>query len=557
MYEQGYLSKEEYQTAKEAPLGLQIKRTESDRVNSWYADMVIEDVIGDLCEQYHMIRSAASSLLYSGGLQIFAAIDPAIQHKIENYYEQQIQTPTNKKGEHAQSALIVLDVHTGDILGVAGGVGTKKGNRVQNFATQTLRPPGSAIKPISVYAPALERGLITWSSVFDDVPVNFGSHENHAWPKNANNGYRGLTDVAYAVAESTNTVSVKILEKIGVENAFYEARDRFHLQNLYAGQDKTDCDVAALALGQLNYGVTLRELANAYSTFADAGVYRQSRSYYRVLDMDGNVLLTNPDGGEVVMSSGNAAIMTKLLEEVVDRGTASSITLKQKMECAGKTGTTNQNGDRWFVGYTPDLICGVWSGFEYPEPMTGKNVCLKIWDDVMGEIVGSGKWKKHFDLPSSLIRISYCKDSGKLPCEACGYDPRGDRTAEGWFVRGTEPHELCDCHVLCDYDTQNGGVSHGDCPEEFCKKIALIKVERSFPIEVIVKDAQYVYRGDPRSMQPNPKQNEAYFAKHCKGFCGTSNVAKPFNRSCVGNHALPNDWETEWRRRYFDTSDSA
>ena len=119
-----------------------------------------------------------------------------------------------------------------------------------------------------------------------------------------------------------------------------------------------------MALGQLNYGVTLRELATAYSAFADAGCYHQSRSYYRVLDIDGRVLLSNPDGGEVVMSSGNAAIMTKLLEEVVDHGTASAISLKDQMECAGKTGTTNQNGDRWFIGYTHDLICGVWSGYE-------------------------------------------------------------------------------------------------------------------------------------------------------------------------------------------------
>ena len=552
MFEQGYLEADAYRVAKDAPLGLNVKAAASEEINSWYADMVIEDVIGDLCEQYHMSRSAASSLLYAGGLQIYTAVEPDIQKTVEEYYAQKVQTPVNKDGARAQSSLIILDSHTGDVLGVAGGIGEKKGNRLQNFATQTLRPPGSALKPISVYALALEKGLITWSSVFDDVPVNFGESGKSAWPKNAANGYRGLTDVAYAVAESTNTVSVKILEKLGVDTSFSETKQRFHLENLYEDGQITDRDVAALALGQLNYGVTLRELASAYSAFADMGAYHRARSYYRVLDADGKVLLSHADGGEVVLSQGNAAIMTKLMQGVVEHGTASSITLKDRMECAGKTGTTNKDGDRWFVGYTPDLICGVWCGYEYPEPLAGKNVCLKIWDDVMGTVTKTHGNRKRFEVPSSLVKVSYCKDSGKLPCEACGYDPRGDRTAVGWFVRGTEPREMCDCHVLCDCDTVYGGVCHAACPEAFRKKVALIRVERRFPIEVIVRDAQYVYRGDPSEMPPNPDPSQAYFASHYQGFFGTSNVKSPYNRSCIGTHDLEGDraWSEEWRRRY-------
>ena len=552
MYEQGYLSKENYEAAKEAPLGLCVKTVDGEEINSWYADMVIEDVIADLCAEYGMSRGAASSLLYAGGLQIYTAIDPDIQKTVAEYYEKEVQTPSNQDGIRAQSALIVLDSHTGDILGVAGGIGEKKGNRVQNFATQTLRPPGSAIKPISVYALALEKGLITWSSVFDDVPVGFGTNGKSAWPKNATNGYRGLTDVAYAVAESTNTVSVKILEKLGVDTSFLETKQRFHLENLYEDGSITDRDIAALALGQLNYGVTLRELASAYSAFGDMGVYHESRSYYRVLDADGKILLSQADGGEVVLSQGNAAIMTKLMQGVVEHGTASSVTLKNRMECAGKTGTTNKDGDRWFIGYTPDLICGVWCGYEYPEPLSGKNACLKIWDDVMGRITQTHGGRKSFEMPSSLVKVSYCKDSGKLPCEACGYDPRGDRTAVGWFVKGTEPHEMCDCHVLCDYDTVYGGVCHAECPEEFRKKVALIRAERSFPIEVTVRDAQYVYRGDPSKMSPNQNREQSYFAPHYKGFSGRSNVEYPFNRSCIGTHDLERDerWSEEWRRRY-------
>ena len=533
MYGEGMITSEEYETARNEPLALRVSEENGENsINSWYADMVIEDVINDLCERYRMSRSAASSLLYSGGIRIYTAIDKNVQAIVEEYYQKKIKLPKADDGTVAQSALIVIDPHTGDVLGVVGAAGKKSGNRVQNYATQTLRSPGSALKPITVYAPALEKGILQWSTVMDDVPVEF-SNESTPWPKNAYSGYLGLTDVAKAVTESTNTIAVKIVKKVGLRNAFVMARDRFHLKNLYQGKEKTDCDLAAMALGQLNYGLTLRELASAYSAFADAGTHHAYRSYYHVLDEEGNVLLSNADAGEIVLSASNAAVMTKLLEGVVDHGTASSITLKQRVECAGKTGTTTLDGDRWFIGYTPDYICGVWCGCEYPKPLSGKNSCLGIWDDVMHGITRACGGRTAFGTPSSLIKVSYCKDSGKLPCEACTLDPRGDRIAEGWFVRGTEPREMCDVHVVCLYDAVCGGISHGNCPAEHCKRVALLRVERSFPKEIYVADAQYVYRGDPLQITPNPNASEAYFAPLTETSVGRSNVRLPFNRSCT------------------------
>lgn len=554
MYEQGKIDSDTYEAAKASPLGLHVaEKRKTEQISSWYADMVIEDVIEDLCKQYQMSRGAASGLVYSGGLKIYTAIDETVQTLVEDYYRRSAKVPVNANGVSAQSALIVIDPHTGDVLGVAGAIGKKTGNRLQNFATQTLRPPGSALKPITVYAPALERRIIRWSSVFDDVPVDFGSNGGKMWPRNANYGYRGLTDVAYAMAESTNTVAVKILEKVGLRESFLMAKSKFHLGNLHESAEKTDCDRAALALGQLHYGVTLRELATAYTAFADAGVYHPYRSYYRVLDAEGHILLSNADAGEVVLSAGNAAVMTKLMQGVVEEGTASTITLDARIECAGKTGTTGQDQDRWFVGYTPDWICGVWCGFEYPEPMGGKNVCLKIWDDVMTRITSQKSGKRTFDVPSSLIRVSYCKDSGKLPCEACGFDPRGDRTAVGWFVRGTEPREMCDCHVICEYDAVCGGLSHGNCPAEHCEKVALLRIDRQFPREVTVADAQYVLHGDPLQSEANPHDEESYFLRSEAGFFGKSNVKKPFNRSCVVHLTPQSDEDEIWWKRYWDT----
>ncbi len=542
MCAQGYLSQEEADAAVQTPLLLQVSERPGEAVRSWYLDMVIEDVVNDLCLVHGMSRAEASRRVLSGGLRIDIAMDERIQATVEEYYQSVVQTPTGENGERAQSALIVLDGKTGDVLGVAGGVGKKSANRIQNFATQTLRPPGSCIKPITVYAPALEKGIINWATVYDDVPVNFGKDGVQPWPKNANGVYRGLTNVAYAVAHSTNTVAVKILEQIGLRSSFETAKRRFHLDSMIDTVGMSDCDVAALALGQLNYGVTLRELTAAYTVFLDAGLYHGWRSYYRVVDANGEVLLSSPDRSEVVMSEGNAAVMTKLLQEVVREGTSSAITLDKRMECAGKTGTTQNDFDRWFVGYTPELICGVWCGYEYPQSLEGANLCTGIWNRVMHQIV-SADAKKSFDVPSSVVKMSYCRDSGNLMDDACLFDPRGDRVQTGWFADGKIPTERCDRHVLCLRD-EDGGISHGFCPDESLIRVGLIRAERHFPIQILVSDAQYVYRGDPGAYPPNPDAGQAYFEGEAQSFCGRSHTELPYNHSCSIHQLPPIDAES-------------
>ena len=548
---QGFLSQEEASVAMQTPLSLHVSQKRDEEVRSWYLDMVIEDVINDLCREYQMSRAEASRRVLFGGLRIDIAMDEEIQKTVEEYYRSAIQTPTGANGERAQSSLIVLDGKTGDVLGVAGGVGKKSGNRIQNFATQTLRPPGSSLKPITVYAPALEKGIINWATVYDDVPVNFGKDEAHPWPKNANGAYRGLTNVSYAVAHSTNTVAVKILEQVGLRQSFEMAKRKFHLENLIDKRGVTDCDVAALALGQLNYGVTLRELTAAYSVFLDAGMYHGWRSYYRVVDSNGEILLASSDVSEVVMREENAAVMTKLLQGVVREGTSSSITLDKIVECAGKTGTTQNDFDRWFVGYTPELICGVWCGYEYPQSLEGSNLCTGIWNRIMHQILPSDA-KKSFDVPSNVVKMSYCKDSGKLMDDACLFDPRGDRTQIGWFSVGNVPSERCDRHVLCEVD-EEGGISHGFCPEEALRRVALVRAERSFPIQILVSDAQYVYRGAPSEYMPNSNTGQAYFEGDAQNFCGRSHTELPYNHSCPVHQFPPPDSErrpeNDWRVR--------
>ena len=527
MRAQSRISEEEYKIALNEPLVLSVVDNDpKNEINSWYIDMVIEDVINDLVQKQGLSRSVASSLVFRGGLRIDVAMDPKIQSIVEDYYENAISTPINQDGVKAQSSLIMIDSHTGDILGIAGAIGEKKGNRIQNFATQTKRPPGSVIKPLSVYAPALEEGVINWASVYDDVPVDFGKSGTQPWPKNANGIYRGLTNIPYAVAHSTNTVAVRVLNDLGTDRAYTFAKERFHLLGLI---DK-DRDLAALALGQLHYGVTLRDLTTAYTVFADGGSYHPWRSYYRVMTSDGRILLSNDDSSEIVLSEGNAAIMTKMLQGVVEYGTSASIGLKKTVECAGKTGTTNADGDRWFVGYTPDFVCGVWCGYEYPEPLSGRNVCISIWNDVMTETFEQLGGKTRFDLPNNVIRASYCKDSGKLLGDTCALDPRGTREELGWFIKEQLPTHVCDTHVPCEYDSENHGVSHGFCPNT--ETVALLRLKRRFPIPVSVSDAQYTCDSDPKEIPPNPNANQAYFQENATDYCGISNKNTTFNASC-------------------------
>lgn len=556
MLAQGYITEEEKQAAVSEDIVLNVnEKYSTDEINSWYVDMVIEDIVNDLVEERGYSRSMANLMIYTGGLRIYTAMDPEVQEILETYYEEETHFYSTTEGTTPQSAMIVLDPTNGDILGVVGAVGNKKGNRLQNFATQTLRPAGSVIKPLSVYAPAMEKGMITWSTVYDDVPVNFGKYnldpnkgeliEPVAWPKNSSGTYRGLTNINYALEHSVNTVTVRVLEDLGTEASFRFLYDRLHMESLIeeaytpSGVYLTDKDLAALALGQMNYGVTVKEITAAYSIFANQGIYNHARSYYKVTDSAGSILLENSYCGEAVISEETATLLTMMLENVVERGTANQIQLTDTVDCAGKTGTTQNNYDRWFIGYTPYYIGGVWYGYEYPRTISGSNVCIDVWEDVMREIhkkKGITKSSaKHFSESDGVIEAEYCVDSGKLATNACLNDPRGNRTEKGYFAKGTEPSEFCTCHVPVFYDTVSGGVvPDGQCPTENTKTVGLIQAKRSFPIQIYVSDAQYVWVPLPSDILPETSPSLPFFNNLLKEgeFYGISRTEVQYNRLC-------------------------
>ncbi len=456
MYAQGYISLTDYEHATAKSLSL-ATHSSADNQTSWYTDMVISDVINDLQLKLGYSKEKATSLVYHGGLRIETAMDSTLQSILEAYYQDISNFPTGESGR-PQSAMMVVDPTTGDILAVVGRIGEKSGYRIQNFATDAKRPVGSCIKPLSVYAPALQQGIIHYASLYEDSPVK--SINGEPWPHNANGLYRGNITVKDAVANSTNTVAVKILEEVGLPTSFNFLYNKLHMKNLIPSdkQNAHDMTLSSLALGQESYGITLRELLGGYTICYD-GIYRQPISYHKVYAASGELLLSNTSHEERVLSSENACILTHLLQEVTRDGTASSLSLVDALgiEVAGKTGTTQNNCDRWFVGLTPRLATAVWMGYEYPTEMRGfqGNPCLPIWDEVVSACELSYMrypMQIKFMANPHVVSLSVCPHSGAIATPYCfdNISPPYDQTDvfTGWFKRSDLEHLYpCPLHL--------------------------------------------------------------------------------------------------------------
>jgi penicillin-binding protein 1A len=256
-----------------------------------------------------------------------------------------------------------------------------------------------------------------------------------------------------------------------------------------------------------------------------------------ITDSEGKEVLSNKYHGEAVISEENADIMTLMLSNVVSNGTATDITLDKKIACAGKTGTTQNKYDTWYIGYTPYCIGGVWFGYEYPKALTdySGNKCIEIWDEVM-TLVHRKYYDeyKDFDISDSIVEYEYCRDSGKALTSACKMDPRGTRAETGYFVKGSEPTSPCDRHLAVDYDTEYGGVVIGDCPSENVKKVGLINVNRSFPMQIYVTDAQYTWQDIGKNVLPETSPSLPFYNNLFPKdkYSGISKTSTQYNRAC-------------------------
>jgi penicillin-binding protein 1A len=453
MEAQKFISAEGHQAALKVPISFNGAEVQK-RVGtySWFVDAAIEDILADLGTAYGWSDSVAQTKLFNGGLKVWLTEDPRVQSSLDEVFTRKTEAGALTffpwaGHQRAQGAMVVIDPKTGAIVGLTGGSGIKQQSRELNRATQTLRQPGSVIKPLGVYAPALERDLITEATVVEDSPLHLaGAEEGLTWdPSNFEGTFGGLTTIRSAVAHSNNIVAIKTLLQVGMD----ESMD--FLKSLGITTLVPEDRQAALALGGLTKGVTVREVAGAYATIASGGLYRAPYTYLRVED-HGQVLLEHKDNPVRVMTEQTASLMTDLMTEVLRSGTAKGYAVAGgKVATAGKTGTTQDVKDKWFAGFTPSLVGVTWYGYDRPRSFPAEQQPIRVWSAVMEAAHQNLKvTSARFAVPSGIVKAEACVDSGQRPTAWCSLDPRAEagqpRVATFAFKAGTEPTDDCTVH---------------------------------------------------------------------------------------------------------------
>ena len=509
MLEQKYITQEQHDTAVAEELVLHNASGEASGDEDYYSyfeDQVINDVVRDLSEKTGYDQTIVRKMLMTGGYKIYSTLNPDVQAAVEEVYQNLDNIPNTASSQQLQSGIVIIDNKTGDVVAVAGGVGEKQGSLILNRATQSYLSPGSTIKPVSVYAPALELGLITPATVMDDTPYSFTDARH--WPKNSDSIYRGLMNINEAVGLSINTIPVKLVAQMTPEYSFEFAKEKMGLSTLVssyvnaAGDTFSDVDLAPLAMGGLTKGVTVKAMAQAYATFANEGVYREARTYTKVVDSDGKVVLDNTQQSHVAMKDMTAWYITYMLENTVESGTGTAAQIAN-MTVAGKTGTTTSDFDRWFAGYTPYYTGVVWCGYDDPEEVvltdSSTNPAIVLWQKVM-EQVHDGLANKEFNKPTNVVECTVCRDSGLLMTDACREDPRGSRAVTVELSLYDVLTQNCDVHKEVEICGASGHVVNEYCKQvegNTTKTVGLLDVSRAFPVRgITVQDQAYAVPND-------------------------------------------------------------
>ena len=474
MLELNMISKDEYEKAVSEKLDFSNGKSADSLppTNRYFSDAVINEVLEDLQEKAGYPKQIALKMLYTGGLKIYSSVNPRIQDIIEDVYSDDSNFPGGYDGEMMQSSIVVLDPKSGNIAGMSGGRGNE-GRMTLNRATQTLRQPGSSIKPIAVYGPALEMGIINENSVVVDEPLKIGD-----WaPQNSDRSFRGSITIKRAVASSINIAAIKVLQSLGIDRSYEFLTDKLHITSLVEEREEdgrvySDKALAPLSLGGLTDGVTVLEMAAAYAPFANGGTYFEPSTYYTVTDFNGNVLLEHSTQGEEVYLQQNAYEMTRILSGVVSYGTGTGANLG-KMSAAGKTGTSTDNKDKWFVGYTPHYLAAVWSGYDTPKSIGGGNPSVSIWKKVMSK-VHEGIEETEFEKPDPKNeKIKICSVSGKIATDLCALDIRGSKIIYK-TKNEVDEEEKCKVHKAYTLCAETGDRARGDCPK---RRVSALGVE--------------------------------------------------------------------------------
>ena len=464
MVECGFITQDEADQYKATEIQLSenrviAKESGSNMTYQSFVDHVIEEAL-DVLE----LNGDATSL-YTGGYVIYTTMDAAVQQRMEEVFRNDSNFPNND----VQAAMIVTDPETGEIRGIVGGR-HQSAARELNRATQSFRQPGSSFKPVAVYAPAFEAGYGP-GTVVDDYPKDYSGHVF----KNSSRTYNGLVTIRKGIVSSLNVVAVKTMEMTGIDACY-----KFAKSLGFSKLTDTDRNLST-ALGGLTTGVSPLEMAGAYGAFANNGVYIQPYAIAKITDKNGKVLWEHKTEKQVVMSEQSAYLLTSCLIDAATSGTGSRAKVSGH-QTAGKTGTTSDNKDAWFAGYTKHYVGIVWVGYDTPKKLGsnafGGTICAPIFSKVMNTI-HEGLPAENFSQPSGITSVTIDTKSGMLPSSLTP----AEYTKSELFNSKYVPKETSDVWVPVEVCPVSGQKMSPGCPGPAETRVALVRHEPWVPIE--------------------------------------------------------------------------
>jgi penicillin-binding protein 1A len=462
MLSEGYIDQTDYDEAQADEVYARIEeRADAGGVDilSYFEDAMVYQLVADMNTKLGLSEADAWQLIYRGGL----TIESTQNTELQTICEEEINRENWYRGDE-QASIVVIDPATGQVKAIVGGRGEKTASLTLNRATDSVRQSGSTIKVVGEYAAALDKGGVTLGTVYDDAPY---AYSDGTPLRNANGAYAGKITVHQAIADSVNIVALKCFQDAGMDEV-WGYLGRFGFAHLDPG-DK----VEALALGGTRGGVTDLEMTAAYAAIADGGVYIEPSYYTRVLDHAGNVLLERENKSYRVIQPATAAELTAAMEDVFSSTGAAAYF--GGMSIAGKSGTTTDMRDVWFVGFSPYYACGVWGGYDSYEAQTSSTYVKQIWRSVM-QRAHAGLTDPGFVDLGQLEKATICTKCGNLAVPGlCDDTLQGDVTAEEYFAPGTVPTEQCTCHVRLSICQASGHLANSYCPEDEVETAVYLK----------------------------------------------------------------------------------
>ena len=474
MWQQGYITEEQYNAASAEPIGLSpgnVPVAETP-VTTYFTDKVLTDVSAVLSEQYGLDSAETTNLLYNGGLRIYTTVDPDLQAVMENALERGYSSffPTSGLGvatqatkynedgtiardengdpiredvvETPQAAMVSVG-YDGSLKAIVGGIGEKEVSRGLNRGT-VPRQVGSTMKPIGAYALALEKNKINWSTPLLDAPVRQLEDEKTGelkdWPANFSKTYaEDDILVVDALAQSINTIAVRVGEQAGVGTIYRFMKNSLGVTSL----TPEDNDSGPMILGSQTHGISPYELAGAYMMLGNGGSFTTLHCYTSVQTGYGREIAAPELKTKQVLGTDTAYVMNRLLAQVMQgSGTAAGYRVRGEMDSVGKTGTSSDNRDYWFVGMTPYYVTATWYGYDSGFALntaSGTHAPTTAWKYVM-ERAQQGLPVLEFPVDESVVTAEYCTESGGLAAPGC------PRTATGYYTQGNLP-AVCRDHA--------------------------------------------------------------------------------------------------------------